>query len=86
MVEIDKGVPITERMAPGAVSRQYPINQLEVGDSFAVPDRKHLHLVRKICNAKKWYVGRRTGWNYTSRLLPDGTGRVWRLPDTEPDV
>lgn len=66
MIKIDKGVPVYE---PERQFR-YPWDQMEVGDSFFVSNRKpsQFHLPAKLV---------RKGWAITKRSENQGT-RVWR--------
>lgn len=62
---IEKGVPI-----PG----RFPFEQMEVGDSFAVPSG----VPRTTISIAALRYGRKHGAKFTTRTLPDGTIRCWR--------
>ena len=75
-IKIEKSVPCP----PGRFSiRLYPIDQLEIGDSFAVPSEQ-ARCLRSVLGP---YKASHPGWNYTCRAVDkaDGTKetRVWRL-------
>jgi hypothetical protein len=66
---IEKGVPLPGR----GRSPIYPFEQMEVGDSFAVPEDKR-HVVGP---AAAWF-GKRHGRKYSVRKTTGGF-RVWRV-------
>jgi hypothetical protein len=79
---IDDDVPI-----PDDDHHRYPLHQLEVGQSFFVPDAKPESLARAIRTAE-----RRMGRRFTARIWtqpgvasahhhPASGTRVWRMPD-----
>lgn len=65
---IDKGIPL-----PTALNRKYPWDQLEVGDSFLVPD-KTPNLLRSCMKSAE----ERFGFTYTAFADNKGT-RIWRV-------
>ena len=75
-IKIEKGIPCP----PGKYSlRRYPVDQLEIGDSFTVPEAEG----RTIRSVLGPYKESHPGWNYSSRKVvnPDGSKcvRVWRV-------
>lgn len=78
MYETASDVPVPEPVARSPRGR-FPIETMKVGDSFVVPDATEMRLARIACSQWKWRGGMDAGGrNYTSRMLADGTGRVWR--------
>lgn len=63
---IDKGIP---------VPRKYPFDQMEVGDSFAVPPDTH----RTTVSIAALRYGRKHGMRFVTRTMPDRTLRCWRV-------
>lgn len=64
------------KVEPGiSIPKNYPFEQMNVGDSFAVPpeDRRS-----KVNVAAKRY-GDKHGMKFTVRLMPDRTLRCWRI-------
>ena len=68
--EIEKNVPVpvTEK------NRKYPINKLEVGESFFIPDVK----LPKMYNAISYHKFKYPDTNFKCRSM-DGGVRVWRI-------
>jgi len=66
--EIDKGVQLSHK------PRQYvyPYNDMELGDSFFVPNGK-----MPTVNAANYRAFKRLGWKFSARKI-DGGIRVWR--------
>ena len=67
-LQIDKNVPIvmSKRMT-------YPYKEMDVGDSFFVPNGK----MQTLSNAN-WRMGKKLGARFTARQV-DGGVRVWRV-------
>ena len=63
---IDKGIPLPKR---------YPFDQMEVGDSFAVPEG--INRTRVSVAAMRY--GREHKMKFTVRQMPDRSLRCWRL-------
>ena len=63
---IDKGIPLPKR---------YPFDQMEVGDSFAVPEG--INRTRVSVAAMRY--GRDHGMKFTVRQMPDRSLRCWRI-------
>jgi hypothetical protein len=66
MLPIDKNVPLPAR---------FPFEQMEVGDSFAVPSGVH----RTTVSIAALRYGRKHGRKFITRKMPDGTIRCWRV-------
>lgn len=64
---IDKGVPIK------VSSSKYPLEELEVGDSFVIPKEQ-----RRSVATRMTLVKNATGREFTSRTVSDTEVRVWR--------
>lgn len=64
---IDEDVPVPPR-------HRYPFEQMNVGDSLAIPADEYPRARMGALN----YSQRRTV-RFTSRKQPDGTGRIWRV-------
>ena len=72
MIEIDKGIPITMKRN-GRRPREYPFDELMVGDSFKIVGMQHSSsITASIVLAKN-----RTGFQFTCRSENGGL-RVWR--------
>lgn len=65
---IDKGVPVR------VTSSKYPLEELEVGDSFVVPKEK-----RRSVATRMTLVKNATGREFLSRSVSDTEVRVWRI-------
>ena len=68
--EIEQNVVMPEKHA------RYPFNQMEVGDSFFVPEGANTP--RQNTSSAASYAGHRLGRKFTTRLV-DGGVRVWRF-------
>jgi len=66
MPPIDKNVPLPAR---------FPFEQMEVGDSFAVPPSVH----RTTVGIAALRYGRKHGMKFTVRQVADKTFRCWRI-------
>ena len=66
--EIEKGVQLSHK--PRAYV--YPYNDMELGDSFFVPNGK-----MPTVNAANYRAFKRLGWKFSARKQSDGI-RVWR--------
>lgn len=78
MITIDKGVPVPERVQLGDIRyRKYPLNKLEVGDSFAAPStsRKEDTAIR----ASAFSYGKKYGRVYRTRACEENGQRVIRV-------
>lgn len=65
-IRVDKDVPIPKR---------YPFEQMEVGDSFAVPEG--INRTRVSVAAMRY--GREHKMKFTVRQMPDRSLRCWRV-------
>ena len=72
-VKIEKNIPIPEACG-GAITRKYPFNEMEVGDSIFIEGRKGSYTPG---NAAHNY-GKNHGKKFTSRKENDGF-RIWRI-------
>ncbi len=73
MITIDKNVP-----APAGKNLKYPWAEMEVGDSFAIPNavtQEQAAKVRGACAA----FAHRTGTKFSIRKDEAGVLRCWRL-------
>ena len=66
-MKIDKGIPV-----PLNPRRLYPFDEMEIGDSFAVPLAEHSAIHSATC-----WRAKRHGEKYTIRRMEDCV-RVWR--------
>lgn len=76
--EIEKGVPLP---VGSSGARRYPLRDMLVGDSFAVPRPDHLTLSRHQAQLAStiWAFERRhPGFKFRTRQEGDGV-RVWRV-------
>jgi hypothetical protein len=73
MIEVQKGVPMPADRNGNTRKGKYPWKQMEVGDSFFVPNKSTSAFGANIVVAK-----RSTGFNFVSRNENDGV-RVWRV-------
>lgn len=66
-IKIEKGIPLAWGFY------KYPFAEMEVGDSFLIPDMKigRMGHIRKQAEMK-------TGFEFTCRTVPGGV-RVWRV-------
>lgn len=67
--KIEKGVPIP----PARHGRKYPWHEMEIGDSFVVPDMSKSH-AGAVCGG-----ARKNGRKFSFRLLETGGVRIWRV-------
>lgn len=65
-LRIDKGIPLPKR---------YPFDQMEVGDSFAVPEG----ISRTRVSIAAMRYGRDHKMKFTVRQMPDRSLRCWRV-------
>lgn len=65
-MKIEKGIP---------VPRSYPFAEMQVGDSFAVPES--LQRMTVTVAAKRY--GDKHGMKFTVRAMPDKSFRCWRI-------
>lgn len=75
---IESGVPIPQRYGAGR-SRKFPLDQLEIGESFAVPEDE-ANALRSACTHFK---NSNPGVEFVTRKQEDGGVRVWRV---DPDI
>ena len=62
---IDKAIPLPSR---------FPFEQMEVGDSFAIPP----DVQRTTASVAAARYGSKHGMKFITRKMPDGTIRCWR--------
>ena len=80
MIEIESGIPIPATKRPGGRRSTYPFADLDVGQSFFVPNqpgKTNRQLIMAISGAAQ-HITRKTGHRFTSRTLEGGI-RVWRF-------
>lgn len=63
---IEKNVPLPQR---------YPFAQMEIGDSFAVPE----NVSRTAVSIAAHRHGKEHGTKFTVRMMPDRSFRCWRI-------
>ena len=68
---IEKNVPLPEKN----IRWKYPFDQMEVGDSFAVPEG--INRTRVSVAAMRY--GREHKMKFTVRQMPDRSLRCWRI-------
>jgi len=66
--EIEKGIPL-----PARPNKVYPFDQMEVGDSFLIPDHKY-----RAVQAAASRAGKCSGKRFTVRNTKEGY-RCWRI-------
>lgn len=71
MYVIEKNVPIEEKRGR---KPKYPFDQMEIGDSFLVIDRKDKNIVR----AAAHMYGRKNTITFKTQTVEQGV-RVWRI-------
>ena len=79
---VEKGIPIPDlviarHLARGTTSgrkSRFPLEEMEVGDSFIVPPRVKKEAMRYYCSVK----GGRLGYKFMVGLDDDQVLRVWR--------
>lgn len=64
--KIEKGLPIEKWNRES----KYPFREMEVGDSFVAPESLRF---------KASQYGKNLGMKFSTRKLPDGTVRIWRI-------
>lgn len=72
MINIDKNIPVPEGRKKGR-RVAYPFEQMEVGDSFVIPDGE-----REKCRMAAYAWGKRRNLRFVVRLDDDGDVRCWR--------
>jgi hypothetical protein len=65
-MKVEKGIPLP---------RRFPFDQMEVGDSFAVPPDVH----RTTVSIAALRYGRKHGMTFVTRMVADRTLRCWRV-------
>ena len=70
--QIEKGVPVQKKCV--GKKPRFPFQQMEVGDSFAVPIT-----ARGSVTGSAVYWERKTGCKFVCRTTRDATVRVWRV-------
>lgn len=72
--KIDKNIPIPPKSYSGRVAK-YPTAQLEVGESFMIPNSELSSSKHK---GGIYNVSAKTGRKFTTRTYPEGV-RIWRV-------
>lgn len=70
--KIDKDIPIPQE--PETLHDNFPLEVLEVGESFEFPDEFRRYVASKASTIK-----RRKGMEFTVRKVDDVSCRVWRI-------
>lgn len=73
MYKIEKNVPVTTHSKAVRPS-QYPFEEMEIGDSFRMPDTKRASVA-----VLAGRYGKRVGRKFTVRKQEDGSFRCWRI-------
>lgn len=71
-ISIDKGVPLPKKRQPTIA--QYPIDKLDVKESILFPKEHRNRVQVLVTNYKK-----RSGKEFTVRVVDDKNCRVWRV-------
>ena len=79
MITIDKAVPIPDKNKSGKRKSVYPFNEMELNDSFLVPNPDNLStiILRNRVNSAAVYHSKIDGMKFTVRDTVEGI-RVWR--------
>jgi hypothetical protein len=64
-MKVESGIPIP---------RSFPFNQMQVGDSFAIPP----HTKRGTVAVAAMRYGDKHGMKFVTKKMPDGSYRCWR--------
>ena len=75
MYEIEKGVPLQEERG---FTKRYPLQQMEVGDSFSVPYLEAQQMRSAVKNLALCANGRFREWKFVTRKQGDMV-RCWRI-------
>lgn len=70
---IDKKIPIPPHSPRSGAPRKYPLNEMNIGDSFLWPGAPS-----RVVSAVSWYGKRNPPAKFTVRKV-DGGVRVWRV-------
>ena len=70
--KIEKGIPMPPVVKNGIAEKKYPWLQMEVGDSFLIPDKPSRAVGSLIASHN------RNGKRFACRTVEGGT-RVWRM-------
>lgn len=80
---IIKNAPIPAKdTGPKNRISKYPFAEMELGDAFDVPleAKKTIAAIRgRISNAAATFCKKNVGFKFTTRKMPDGCIRVWRI-------
>ncbi len=88
MFKIEKGIEIPPRTPYSGANHcntaKYPWKELEIGDSFFVPqsDEVSRYALYNRLRSSACQAAKRLGTHHTVRLV-DGGVRVWRVPNKE---
>ncbi len=74
LIAAEPGIPIPKRVGLDT-SAKYPWKTMEVGDSFALPP--NVNAKNFSCQAS--VAGKVNGRRFTTRQMPDGSRRCWRI-------
>lgn len=70
MIKIDKGIPI-----PKIIVEDFPLKQMNIGDSFFVVDISTVKILNII---NTWKLKNKSDYKFTAKKQPGGV-RVWRI-------
>lgn len=79
-IKVDKDIPVPSKLYSSRTSCPYPLKELEVNESFLVPNPNNLPLpqLRNQVNAKLNYYSKTLNYKFTVRNTDEGL-RVWRV-------
>lgn len=71
MYEISKNILMPQRR----MAYNFPVGEMEVGDSFEVPPDEKI----SVHNCVRYYEKKNKGKKFTIRKMPNGNYRCWRI-------
>lgn len=84
MIQIEKGIPVAEPRKRGATFEpKYPWKQMEIGDSFIVPNegknKDNIEALRRSFQSRCFGVSKAYGVKFRVDFDGSGTLRCWRV-------
>lgn len=79
-MKIEKNIPVPDSAKANGRPKIYPLDKMEVGDSFLADGKCADNSLCKAMNAARRY-GKRHGMKFSGRKDPDQPGkvRIWRV-------
>ena len=74
-IKIDKNIPIQHYTKQVKGYDKYPFMEMEVGDSFAIPEGHNDRSIKTYAST----IGKKMGIKFKIYKTPDGTYRCWRV-------